>query len=70
MWRWKKVLVVGAGVVLGACSSVEHVSAPEAARYEQQPAVAPDTTVQAPQDDPPADTTGGRWGGYMGGGPS
>ena len=66
MQRWKKGLVVGAGILAGACDSVGRIAAPEASDSAAQAAFA-DSAAYVPHDDPPADTTVGRWGGYLGG---
>lgn len=67
-WRMGKGLVVGLVLAMGACSSVEGVSAPENVRYEEREATPPDSSGFAPRDEGPGDSTGGRWGGFMGGG--
>lgn len=72
MQGWKKGLglVLGLGIVAGGCTDVEHISAPEAARFSEQVPLMPpaDSAAHAPQDDAPGDSAGSRWGGYMGNG--
>jgi hypothetical protein len=72
MQRWKKGLglVVGLAIVAGACTGVERVSGPDGVRFSEQPApaVPADSAVHVPQDGAQGDTTGGRWGGYIGAG--
>jgi hypothetical protein len=69
MQRWTKGLAVfvAVGIAAGACTDVERISAPDAPRLNES-AVPADSTGLGPQNAPPADTTGGRWGGYLGGG--
>ena len=68
-WKWRVAIVV-TGSTLGACAGAEHVSGPGGARFDEHPAqtVPPDSTVQVLERDTPGDSTGGRWGGYVGGG--
>lgn len=70
MQRRMKALgvLVALGIAAGACTGVERISAPDAPRFDAQSAPPADSTAQGPQNGLPADTTGGRWGGYLGGG--
>jgi hypothetical protein len=68
MGKKQFALVVGLAVAAGACTGVEHLVAPGEAQYQEHPVLPPDGGSPVPQDDPPADTTSERWGGYLGGG--
>lgn len=69
MERWsKRAVLVALVAAMGACGRVDSVTAPEAARLDVRQSVLPDSVVSPPQDATMADSTGGRWGGYMGGG--
>jgi hypothetical protein len=67
-WRNGLGFAVGLVLVVGACSSVERIAAPDGARYEERQAPPADSTGYAPHDEARGDTTGGRWSGYLGGG--
>jgi hypothetical protein len=67
-WRKRLALVAGLAVAAGACTRVEHVVAPREAQYEEHPVLPVDEGHPVPQDEPPADSTSERWGGFIGGG--
>lgn len=67
-WRNRLVLLVGLAVAAGACGRAEHMVAPGGTQYDEDPVLAPDDGSQEPQDNPPADSTSERWGGFLGGG--
>lgn len=68
MWRKRLALVLGLAVAAGACTGAEPLATPGEAQYEAHPVLPPDGGDPVPQDDPPADSTSERWGGYLGGG--
>lgn len=68
IWRKRFALVVGLAAAAGACTGTEHLVAPADAQYEEHPVLPPDGGGPVSQDDPPADSTSERWGGFLGGG--
>lgn len=67
--RTRLALLAALAMAAGACAGAEHPAAPGEAHYDEQPAPPPTGQNTGPQDDPPpADTTGERWGGFIGGG--
>lgn len=70
MKRWSRRAMLAAGLVaaVSACGPVDRVTAPEAARFDSGQTVLSDTLAMPPVDAAAADSSGGRWGGFLGGG--
>lgn len=63
---WKKAVI--AAVILaaaGACGRADGIAAPDAARFDEQAPPPADTAADATAE---TDSTGGRWGGFLGSG--
>jgi hypothetical protein len=67
MQGWKKALALaGLAAAAGACGRSGELVAPEGAGFEMKQS--PPTTEPATHNTAPADSSGGRWGGMIGGG--